>query len=361
MKRTLSLLLAAALSLSLLAGCGPKNAGSSSSGSGSSSSSSGSSSSGDTSASAGYDLPRLMVLSGPTGVGAAKLMADAEQAWAQGGRSADGNWPAIAEDPVVVADNQQVNDALINGDADIAAIATNVAATLNAKTDGLIQVLAVNTLGVLYILEKGDSVQSMADLAGKTVYATGQGANPEYILNYLLERNDVDPSQVNVEWMTAQEVSAKMASSEDGICMLPVPAATALMIQETGVRQALSLSDEWAKLEEGELVMGCIVARSDYVEENPQGVEAFLQAYEDSIAYMSDPDNLEDAAQLVAQYEITPNTKVAAAAIPQCNLTFLTGEDMKLMLENYYQVLFQADPASIGGGVPYDSFYYGVG
>ena len=359
MKRTLSLLLAAALSLSLLAGCGPKNAGSSSSGSGSSSSAS--SSSGDTSASAGYDLPRLMVLSGPTGVGAAKLMADAEQAWAQGGVNADGQWPAIAEDPVVVADNQQVNDALINGDADIAAIATNVAATLNAKTDGLIQVLAVNTLGVLYILEKGDSVQSMADLAGKTVYATGQGANPEYILNYLLERNDVDPSQVNVEWMTAQEVSAKMASSEDGICMLPVPAATALMIQDTGVRQALSLSDEWAKLEEGELVMGCIVARSDYVEENPQGVEAFLQAYEDSIAYMSDPDNLEDAAQLVAQYEITPNAKVAAAAIPQCNLTFLTGEDMKLMLENYYQVLFQADPASIGGGVPYDSFYYGVG
>ena len=359
MKRTLSLLLTAALALSLLSGCGPKNTGTSSSASSSGGDASSASSS-DSSTSADYTLPKFMVLSGPTGVGAAKLMADAESAWENGGKTADGKPCPIAQDPMVVADNQQVNDALINGDADIAAIATNVAATLSAKSEGAIQVLAVNTLGVLYILEKGDTVQSMADLAGKTVYATGQGANPEYILNYLLTQSGVDPSQVDIQWLTAQEVSAKMASSEDGICMLPVPAATALMIQDTGVRQALSLSDEWGKLEQGELPMGCVVARTDYVEENPQGVEAFLSAYEESIAYMSDPNNLEDAAQLVAQYEITPNAKVAASAIPQCNLTFLTGADMKLVLENYYQVLFEANPASIGGGLPYDSFYYGV-
>ena len=365
MKRTLSLLLSAALALSLLTGCGPKTPGSADSGSASGSSASSSapadsSSSGDSSASEDYTLPKLMVLSGPTGVGAAKLMADSEYAWANGGITPDGSQPAIAENPAVVADNQQVSDALINGDADIAAIATNVAAVLSAKSDGAIQVLAVNTLGVLYVLEKGDTVHSLADLAGKTIYATGQGANPEYILSYLLTQAKVDPAQVDIQWMTAQEVSAKMASSQDGICMLPVPAATALMLQDSGIRQALSLSDEWAKLEEGELPMGCIVARSDYIEENPQGVEAFLDAYEQSIAYMSDPDNLEQAAQLVAQYEITPSAAVAQAAIPQCNLTFLTGPEMKLMLESYYTVLFQADHAAIGGGLPYDSFYYGV-
>ena len=345
MKKKLSLLLAAALTLSMLASCGPKTT---SDGSGSVSGSENSSSSVSTPTT---DLPDFMVLSGPTGVGAAKLMADNETA-------ADED--KVIASATVVADNQEVNDALISGNADIAAIATNVAATLSAKTDGAIQVLAVNTLGVLYILEKGDSVNSMADLAGKTVYATGQGANPEYVLNYLLTQNGVDPADVDIQWMTAQEVSAKMTSSEQAICMLPVPAATALMIQDSSVRQAVSLSDEWDALGQGSLAMGCVVARTEYVEENPQAVENFLTAYEASINYMKDEANADQASQMVAQYEITPNAKVAAAAIPQCNLTYLAGQEMRSTLEQYYQVLFQADPAAIGGSMPYDSFYYGA-
>ena len=348
LKKQLSLLLCGALMVSALAGCG--NGGSSSSASGSDSTSgsqSASTSAGDTSQSEAYVLPDFMVLSGPTGVGAAKLMADNEAAE---------SYDKVAASSTVEADNQAVSSALINGDVDIAAVATNVAANLYNQSEGAVQVLAVNTLGVLYILEKGDTVTSMADLAGKTVYATGEGANPEYVLNYLLTENGVDPADVDIQWMTAQEVTAQMVSSEDGICMLPVPAATALMIQDSGVRQALSLSEEWSSVSDGELAMGCIVARTDYIEENPQGVEAFLSAYEDSIAYMSDPDNLEDAAELVAQYNIT----IAKAAIPQCNLVCLTGDEMKSVLEAYYQVLFDADPTSIGGALPDASFYYGA-
>ena len=348
MKKTLSLLLAAAMTLSLLAGCGSKTNDSSSQ------------PVDNTSASASQSQQpvdktdvNFMALSGPTGVGAAYLMKY------YSAETSPADCP-VALNSTVVADNKEVTDALVNGTADIAAVATNVAANLAAKTDGGIQVLAVNTLGVLYILEKGDSVQSMADLAGKTVYATGQGANPEYVLNYLLTQNGVDPSQVDIQWMTAQEVTAKMASSEDGVCLLPVPAATALMLQDAGVRQALSLTEEWSKVSSGQLAMGCIVARTDYIEENPQGVENFLNAYQDSIAYMSDPANLEDAAQLVAQYGITPNAAIARSAIPQCNLVCLTGVEMKAVLEDYYQVLYDADPASIGGVLPYDSFYYGV-
>lgn len=352
LKKQLSLLLCGALMVSALAGCG--NGGSSSSASGSDSTSgsqSASTSAGDTSQSEAYVLPDFMVLSGPTGVGAAKLMADNEAAE---------SYDKVAASSTVEADNQAVSSALINGDVDIAAVATNVAANLYNQSEGAVQVLAVNTLGVLYILEKGDTVTSMADLAGKTVYATGEGANPEYVLNYLLTENGVDPAGVDIQWMTAQEVTAQMVSSEDGICMLPVPAATALMIQDSGVREALSLSEEWSTVSDGELAMGCIVARTDYIEENPQGVEAFLSAYEDSIAYMSDPDNLEDAAELVAQYNITANANIAKAAIPQCNLVCLTGDEMKSVLEAYYQVLFDADPTSIGGALPDASLYYGV-
>lgn len=361
MKRTLSLLLCAALAVTMLAGCGPKNTTSSSSSASGSESSSSSASTGDSSSSEGFTLPKLMVLSGPTGVGAAKLMADQEYA-RKNGSTPDGG-PCILESADVVTDNTEVAAALTNGDADIAAIATNAAANLSAKTDGGIQVLAVNTLGVLYILEKGNTVQSMADLAGKTLYCPSntKGGNPEHILNHLLEKNGVSPSDVDIQWLTPQEITAKLTSSDSGICMLPVPAATALMIQDSGVRQALSLSEEWENLGEGPLPMGCIVARTQYIEENPEGVEAFLNAYEESIAYMSNPDNLTDAAQLVAQYGITPNAKVAEMAIPQCNLTYVAGKEMHTMLEDYYSILFQTAPDSIGGGLPYDSFYYGVG
>ena len=352
MKKKLSLLLCAAMVLTTLTGCGPKNAGSASSGSQSGSASE--SSSASVSQPAGDQaVVNFMALSGPTGVGAAYLMEG------YGADNAPADSPLVLNS-TVVADNKEVTDALVNGTADIAAIATNVAANLTSKTNGSIQVLAVNTLGVLYILEKGDTVQSMADLAGKTVYATGQGANPEYVLNHLLTENGVEPADVDIQWMTPQEITAQMASSEAGICMLPVPAATALMMKDPGVHEALSLSDEWDKLGEGSLAMGCIVARTEYIEENPQVVDAFLDLYGDSISFMSDENNLTDAAALVAKYQITPNEQIAAKAIPQCNLTLLTGQDMKDTLESYYQVLFQADPASIGGAMPYNSFYYGV-
>lgn len=350
MKRTLSLLLTAAMALSLLAGCGPKPpaGGSSSSAPGSASASQpdGSASSADIGDTGVVKGPRLMVLSGPTGVGAAKLISD----------------KSAISSAEVVTDNKQVTDALINGDADIAAMATNAAAMLYAQSDGAIQVLAVNTLGVLYILEKGDTVHSMEDLRGKTLYAPSntKGANPEHILNHLLEGSGVDPSEVKIEWLTPQEITVQMTSNDAGICMLPVPAATALMVQDSAVREAVNLSDAWDSLEGSSLPMGCVVARTAYIEENPEGVEAFLSAYERSIDYMNDPANSADAAQLVAEYGIAPNAKVAEKAIPQCSLVVFRGKIMKNMLESYYAILFQAEPKSIGGGLPYDSFYYGA-
>ena len=376
MKRTLSLLLTAALSLSLLAGCGPKTpAGTSSSAAPGSSSSQpdGSVSEPGGNASEGFTLPKVMVLSGPTGVGAAKLMADgdyAQEHLEENGMpmTPDGK-VYVVDNITVVTDNTQVQTALANGDVDIAAIATNAAASLYAKTDGGIQVLAVNTLGVLYILEKGDTVHAMADLAGKTLYCPSntKGANPEHILNHLLTGNGVDPSDVNIEWLTPQEITVKMTSSDAGICMLPVPAATALLVKDSGVREAISLSDAWEDLEGSELPMGCIVARTEYIEENPVGVEAFLSAYEASIDYIKGNEESgplsgpSSPPALVAQYGFAPNADVAVRAIPQCSLTFITGQEMKTVLEDYYTILFQVEPKSIGGGLPYDSFYYGVG
>ena len=355
MKRTLSLLLTAALALALLAGCGPKNppAGTSSSVPGSGSGLPDGSGSADQSAPVA-DVPviKFMALSGPTGVGASWLMKyySAENAFA--------DMPFIL-DSAIVTDNKEVTDALINKDVDIAAVATNVAANLSSKSGGAIQVLAVNTLGVLYILEKGNTVHNMADLAGKTLYAPSntKGANPEHILNHLLEGNGVSPSDVNIQWLTPQEITAKMSSDHAGICMLPVPAATALLVKDSNIREAVSLSDAWMDLEGSELPMGCVVARAEFLEKSdPALIEAFLDLYGDSISFMEGPD----AGSLAVELGILPNEKMAEKAIPQCSLTFVTGQAMRTMLEDYYSILFQAAPESIGGGLPYDSFYYGV-
>ena len=151
-----------------------------------------------------------------------------------------------------------------------------------------------------------------------------------------------------------------MTTEEAAICMLPVPAATAVMMKDAGVRQAISLSEVWDSLGNGALAQGCIVARTEYVRENPQAVVNFLKAYEASINYMNEETNREGAAALVAQYAITTNAQIAAKAIPQCNLTFVTGQEMKDILVQFYEVLFQANPAAVGGAIPADSFYYGV-
>ena len=289
----------------------------------------------------------VMVMSGPTGVGAAKLMADSEAA---------GNTAAYSF--TVVAGNDEVAPALAKGEADIACIATNVAANLYNKNGG-IQVLAANTLGVLYILEKGQTITNVSSLKGKTIYATGQGANPEYVIDHLLTQNGLDPDKdVTIEWMTPQEVTAKMVQSTDGVCLLPVPAATALMVKDSGVREAINISAEWDKISESPLVMGCVVVRTAFMQENPELVQQFLADYEASINYMKDEANRTQAAGYVAQFAITANAAIAAKAIPQCNLTYLAGAEMRQAIQSYYEVLFTANPASIGGGNPDDEFYY---
>ena len=299
----------------------------------------------------GVEPINFAVLSGPTGVGAAKLLNQIEQ-----------GETLLTYNYSVSANNDEITPALINGTLDIAAVATNLAANLNAKTEGGVQVLCLNTLGVLYILEKGDTVHEMADLKGKTLYAPAntKGANPEHILNHLLTENGVEPEEVDIQWIPAQEITAKMTTEDAGICMLPVPAATAVLVKDANVRQAISLSDAWEELEDSSLPMGCIVARTEFVENNPEAVEVFLQEYEQSIAFVSDEANRAEAAEMVASYGITANAAIATKAIPQCNLTFVSGNEMKDALQDYYQILFQTNPASIGGAMPYDAFYYGA-
>lgn len=357
MKKLTALLLALALCLALAA-CGSSQTGSAASqddsaGAGASTSSAGNApdasqpdESGETSDFAGTDI-NMAVLSGPTGIGAVKLM-----------ERNDNGETVNRYNFTVATDNSAVVAGLANGDYDIAAVATNVAANLYNQTSGGVQICALNTYGVLYILENGDTIQSMADLAGKTIYATGQGANPEYVLNYLLTQNGLTPGEdVTVEYMDSNLLMTEMAAGTYEVCMLPVPAVTSVLMQNSDVRTALDLTEEWDKVtDEGVLTMGCVVVRTEFAQENPEAVKAFLSEYADSISYVQ--ENVEEASQLCETYGIVAKAAVAAAAIPDCNLCCVTGGDIQSAIEPYYNVLFEANPDSIGGALPGEDFYF---
>lgn len=202
----------------------------------------------------------------PHRYGAAKLLADNDADFAQ---AEAGTYEGTLLRYEVTLGADPANDIvpkLINGELDLAAVPTNLAASLYNKTQGGVKLLALNTLGVLHILENGESVHSMADLAGKTLYATGQGANPEYVLHYLLEQNGLTPGRdVTIEWKTSDELTTLMASGEIGLCMLPVPAATSVMLQNADVRDAVDLNDAWAGSgARGTFTMGCLVGRTEW-------------------------------------------------------------------------------------------------
>ena len=293
----------------------------------------------------------LYVLSGPTGIGAMNL-------WA----AADAGETQNTYHITMPGANDEVVAAISNGDADIAAVATNLAATLYNKTSGGVTVLAVNTLGVLSLLGNGQEIASIADLAGKTIYAPGQGANPEYILRYVLSGNGLDPDKdVTIQFVgEGSELLTVWQTDPEAVIMAPQPVATSILMQNENAVTLFNMTDEWDKVSGGDstLMMGCVIVRNEFLQENPGAVALFLQEYAASIEKAQ--SDVEGTAALCEQYGLIPKAALAKAAIPSCGLTFVTGAEMKSALSGYLQAMFDADPKSVGGAMPGDDFYYGA-
>lgn len=290
---------------------------------------------------------RIAGMTGPTGMGLAKLLEDDEQ-----GVSANDYQFTLA------GTANEINPMMINGELDIAAVPANVASVLYNKTSGGIKVLAVNTLGVIYIVNTDGTIASLSDLVGKTIYATGQGATPEYTLRYILSSNGIDPdNDVTIEFKSEPaEVVSLMATGECTVAMLPQPYVTVAQTKVENVQAVIDLTEEWNKIGgEGMCLTGVVIASTEFVENNPEAVKAFLKEYEASINYAN--ENVEDAAQLIGKFEIVA-AGVAQKALPACNLTYIAGEEMKTALEGYLTVLFEQNPAAVGGAMPADDFYY---
>lgn len=286
---------------------------------------------------------RIAALKGPTGMGMVKL-ADKQ------------NYPNYTVS--IEASPDALNPRIISGEVDVAAVPVNLASVLYNKLDGDISVLAVSTLGVLYVVEAGSEVNSVADLAGKTVYATGQGATPEYILNYLLDKNGVAGS-VEVNYVGEHAALATMlADGSAEIGMLPEPNVTSTLAGTDNLRIALNLTEEWNKVCSTELVQGVVIARKSFVNEHPEAIEQFLREYEKSSTFVN--ENIDEAAKLIVDAGILGNVEIAKKAIPNCNISFSKGEAMHKAVEGMLTVLFEANPKSIGGKLPDKDFYYGI-
>ena len=289
----------------------------------------------------------VATLKGPTGMGLASLMDKAAK-----GETANTYAFTLAGDPTAVSAS------VIKGEVDIACVPVNLASVLYTKTNGAYVCVAVNTLGVLHILENGNSVQSIADLEGKTLYATGLGATPEYILNYILEKNGLT-GKVTVEYKTEHsELAALLASGDVKLAMLPEPNVTSAMMQNSDLRLALDLTAEWGKVSDTSAVQGRVIVKKAAIEANPDAFADFLADYAASVEFVN--ANVEDAAAFCETYGIVPKAAVAMRAYPNCNIVFVTGAEMKASLSAFLGVLYDANPASIGGALPADDFYYGA-
>ena len=352
MKKFVSLLLAFSLALCLAACGGSASSAVSGSAASSEAASSEAASSEAASSEAAQELSttdalRIAGLKGPTTMGLVNLLS----------MEADGT-AALDYDLQLYGAADEIVPLLMKGELDLAAIPANLAATLYQKTNGGLQAVAVNTLGVLYLVEQGDTIHSMADLAGRTILMTGKGTTPEYVMRYLLTANGLDPDKdVTLEYCSeATEVTAQMANRQDAIAVLPQPYVTAAGLQDETLRVALNLTEEWNKVADTQLITGVTVVRKEYAEEHPDVVAAFLTDYARSVEAAN--TDLDGTAALCEEQGVVAKAAIAKKALPNCNIVCLTGDELKADASAYLQVLFDADPAAVGGALPGDDFYW---
>ena len=288
---------------------------------------------------------RVAALKGPTAMGMVKLMEDS------GEGSVNGN----SYEFTVVGAPTEITPMLVKGEVDIAALPANLAAVIYNNTKGKVKVLAVNTLGVLYICENGNSVSSIEDLKGKTIYSSGKGSSPEYALDYILEQNGL--SDLPIEWKSEHaECVAALLNDPDAVALLPQPFATTAIMKNPSIRIALDLNKEWDKVSpESALLTGVVVARTEFVEKEGAAVEKFLEEYGKSTAWVN--ENVAESSRMIGNLGIV-TAQVAEKALPYCNIVCITGPEMKERLSGYLEVLYNANAKSVGGVLPGEDFYY---
>ncbi len=297
-----------------------------------------------------YDTEfNITVISGTTGMGFANMMTENE----------NGNGLFKYNFDIVTAADM-ASSAIISGSADIAAVPTNLAAVLYNKTNSGIKVLAINTLGVLYLIENGDAITSPGDLAGKTIYCCQQGANPEYITSYILEQNGYEVGKdvfLDFTYNAPDDLANALIAGEVDLAVLPEPKVTTTLMKNDALRVALNFTEEWEKVSDGQpLPQGCIIARNEFIEAHPNEINAFLSEYKKSVDFVT--ESPEEASSMIASLGIIPSAQITLKAIPGCNISYLDGEEMVASMSAFFSVLNSKNPKAVGGTLPDENIFY---
>ena len=294
---------------------------------------------------ASAETVRIAAMRGPTAMGLCGLMREAE----------NGPVNRISYEFTLEGSPDAVVPLVVRGDVDIAAIPANLASVLYNRTGGMIEALAINTLGVLYIAERGDSVHSIEDLRGRTIYSAGKGATPEYALLYVLSSNGLEVGKdVFIEWKSEHaECVAALRSDKGGVAMLPQPFASTAVLSDPSIRIALDLNQLWYDVAGLGLITGVTIVNREFAENNPEAIVSFLADYRDSVDFVNEDSS---APAVVASFGIVPE-KAAEAAIPYCNIVMIDGAEMKDSLSFYLSVLESQNPQAVGGSAPLEDFY----
>ncbi len=297
-----------------------------------------------------YDTEfNITVISGTTGMGFANMMTE----------NNNGNGAFKYNFDIVTAADI-ASSAIISGSADIAAVPTNLAAVLYNKTNGGIKALAVNTLGVLYLIENGEGITDTSGLAGKTIYCCQQGANPEYITSYILEQNGYEVGKdvfLDFTYNAPDDLANALIAGEVDLAVLPEPKVTTTLMKNDSLRVALNFTEEWEKVSGGQpLPQGCIIARNEFIEAHPNEVNAFLEEYKKSVDFVN--ESPEEASAMIAELKIIPNAQIALKAIPGCNIAYLDGEEMASAMSSFFTVLHSKNSKAVGGMLPDENIFY---
>lgn len=296
---------------------------------------------------------RVGALKGPTSMGLLFLQEDAA------GNKADGSYEFTM---MTAAD--ELLALIVKDELDIALLPANVAGVLYQKTNGGITVIDINTLGVLYMVSGDTSIDSVEKLKGRTVYLTGKGTTPDYVLQYVLKANGIAVGNADggcmLEYKSeAAEVAAVLAENPEAAGLLPQPFVTAACVQNKALTTVLDMNAEWEAVqgeEGGRLVTGVTVVRNEFLQENEAAVRTFLKEHEKSVSRINEKP--EEGARLAVEAGIVAKEPIALRAIPQCNITYIDGAQMKQALSGYLQALYDQNPEAVGGGMPGDDFYY---
>lgn len=292
---------------------------------------------------------RVGSLKGPTSMGLLFLMQEAEE----GG--AEGNYAFTK-----AAQADELLPLMVKGEMDIALVPANVASVLYNKMQGQLAVLDINTLGVLYMVTGDGTIESVEDLKGRTIYLTGKGTTPDYVLHYILSENGMTEADYTLEYKSeASEVAALLAEKPQAVGLLPQPFVTAACIQNEALKVVLDMNEEWTKLqgEDGSrVVTGVTVVRKEFLKEHEAAVKVFLKEHEESTGAIN--EDVQTGASLAVAAGIVAKEAIAQKAIPACNITCMQGAEMQQALSGYLEVLFEQNPESVGGALPGEDFYY---